>query len=355
MGIRARGDRIGGVEAEADVREHLGATEVQPGLPRLHAGARHVHVGAEETRRGEVADDGPDRRLRALERLIGNVEAALDSGEEAERSNGEGLALLRLRDARHDLVPVDLETEAVDLLHALIAPLELRVGVRDRLVELTEDVVRDVLHVAREHQAEVGPADVHADLLPLLLEVPFADARAALRGLLHRLDLAEGIERDRSADAEAEGGLPAGAEALVEQRVRRGVVERRAADRREVAEVRAEGPVREGRPARLVDLCTDEREASPRGPELRRVPLGQEQALLEGVGVRLDRDDGRRRQRVLRSRGVGRLRRFVVVEIERAGMRRGGRESKCARAAEKNPPASAAHSHPAAATLPNSR
>ena len=60
-----------------------------------------------------------------------------------------------------------------------------------------------------------------------------------------------------SADAHGEGGLPPVAEALVEEGVRRRVVERRSADRREVPEGRAEAPVRDaqirgGKPQEVV-------------------------------------------------------------------------------------------------------
>src|SRR5690606_30259350 len=105
------------------------------------------------------------------------------------------------------------------------------------------------------------------------------------------------------------------------------VVEGRAADRREVAERGARAPVRERRPPRLVELPVRGGEARARREELRRVPLGEEQTLLEAVGVDLDRG-GRRRRHRERAGGGGRLRRLViVVEVERprgaAGLRDG--------------------------------
>ena len=94
----------------------------------------------------------------------------------------ERLALLRLGDAREELVAVVLEAKAIDLLDRRVAARRASsVMSRDRLVELREDVARDVLHVAREHQAVVRAPDVHADLLAVLLEVPLVDADAAPR------------------------------------------------------------------------------------------------------------------------------------------------------------------------------
>jgi len=66
----ARRDRISEPEARSEIRKSRRAGN-RGGLSRDDSGARHIDVGPEKTRRGEVAHHGPELRLGALERLVG--------------------------------------------------------------------------------------------------------------------------------------------------------------------------------------------------------------------------------------------------------------------------------------------
>lgn len=175
--------------------------------------------------------------------------------------------------------------------------IELLGDVADGVVELLGDVVADVERVPRGHHSEVRAANVHAELLPVLLDVPLVVTNLRFGGALDRVDLAEGDERDLAAHAELQKRLKIRAETLVEDASWDLVVERGSTERREHPEGRARAPIRVRGVLRFVELRVHGGEARAGRPQDRVIALRQEQALLERVGPRLDRRERRRRQR----------------------------------------------------------
>ena len=153
-----------------------------------------------------IADQRP---VGTLERLVDHVEPGLHARHEAQRRERVRLPLGGLERLGGDVLLEGLEPQAIDVADARVPLRDLVLHPLDALVEPLQRVVDQVLGVARELQAEVGAAHVHAHLLPRALHVPLAHAHVGLgraHGVLH---LAERVERDDAVDVEVEERLQA--------------------------------------------------------------------------------------------------------------------------------------------------
>ena len=285
-------------------------------LSRLDPGARHVHLGAEDPRRRQVTQERREGDVRALQRLVGDVERRLHPGVEAERRHREPLSLVRLAAVRGDRVAVEFEANPVDLLGAPFPRSELLVDPVDGVVQALHHVLQDVPAVARRHRAEERLADVHPRLLAPVLEVPLVQADVRLGRLPRGGDLAERVERNDAADVNRPPGLDVARQRVeVPRLLPCPRVDGGPLDAPEHGEVRARRPLPERHPLRLVELRVGEGEARPGRPQAREVPIGEREALGERVRVGVDRRHGGRLLRGDRPARPGI--RFGLIVVER--------------------------------------